>query len=128
MGYNERSLVDVTVVEEESANRLSEASARQADQLMRLESEARRYREQTLKLLTEKEEEISELRTTLSLANYETTAPLFCSRATTGPLNILSVGDSGEEPDSTETTLLSFNEPSALHCGLVHCAERHERL
>ncbi|KAL5961967.1 GRIP and coiled-coil domain-containing protein 1 [Taenia solium] len=118
----------ISVVEEEAANRLAEASARQADQLMRLESEARRYREQTLNLLTEKEEEISELRTTLLLANHETSTSLFRPRATAGPLNVPSVGDSGEEPDSTETTLPSFNEPSALHCGLLHCAERHERL
>ncbi|KAL5112805.1 GRIP and coiled-coil domain-containing protein 1 [Taenia crassiceps] len=118
----------ISVVEEEAANRLAKASARQADQLMRLESEARRYREQTLNLLTEKEEEISELRNTLFFANHETTTSLSCPRKTVGSLNSPPVGTSGEEPDSTESILLSFNEPLALHCGLVHCAERHERL
>ncbi|VDM15907.1 unnamed protein product [Hydatigera taeniaeformis] len=119
--------VAVTAVEQEAANRLAEASTRQADQLMRLESEARRYQDQTLNLLREKEEEISELRTSL-FANHEATTFSHLHK-TVGQLNLPSVEDpKNEEPDSTEATFPAFNEPSALHCGLVHCAERHERL
>ncbi|CDS40299.1 GRIP [Echinococcus multilocularis] len=120
----------ISAVEEEAANRLAEATARQAGQLMRLESEARRYREQTLNLLAEKEEEISELRTSLFLTSHETTATsLSCLPTIADPLYVPSMRDSErQEPDSTETTLLALNEQSALRCGLVHCAERHGRL
>ncbi|EUB64975.1 GRIP and coiled-coil domain-containing protein [Echinococcus granulosus] len=130
LNHNECSLSDVTAVEEEAANRLAEATARQAGQLMRLESEARRYREQTLNLLAEKEEEISELRTALFLASHETTATSLSRLPTIAdPFYVPSTRDSErQEPDSTEITLPALNEQSALRCGLVHCAERHGRL
>lgn len=120
----------ISAVEEEAANRLAEATARQAGQLMRLESEARRYREQTLNLLAEKEEEISELRTALFLASHETTATSLSRLPTIAdPFYVPSTRDSErQEPDSTEITLPALNEQSALRCGLVHCAERHGRL
>lgn len=109
--------------------------------MARLESEARRYREQTLSLLTEKEEEISELRTALFLANNEgsdSSLPLPLSRSRISTITNASVSHSEgseEVPDSTtpipastaviEDALLSQNAP---HCGLVHCAERHGRM
>lgn len=106
-----------------------------------MESEARRYREQTLNLLTEKEEEISELRAALFLANQEGSygvLPTSRSRLSTTLTTSLSLSEGRckeEAPDSTTpspASAVNFDESflseNSLHCGLVHCAERHGRM
>uniref|UniRef100_A0A5K3EWB4 GRIP domain-containing protein n=1 Tax=Mesocestoides corti TaxID=53468 RepID=A0A5K3EWB4_MESCO len=103
----------------EATQRLSEATARFEVQLAQAESEARRYREQTLSLLNEKEEEIAELRAAL-LPSSSASASSFALRSPSS-LHV-------EEPDSSTSLGPAFNEEPATHCGLVHCAEKHGRL
>lgn len=122
--------------EEEVAGRLADAEARHVGQLVRLESEANRYREQMLSLLAEKDEEITELRTALFVNHgVDSTATLSYRSTPSGiayPLSLHSpsiVGSEDGEPDtSTLSAPLAFDESFASHCGLVHCAERHGRL
>ncbi|VUZ45451.1 unnamed protein product [Hymenolepis diminuta] len=131
----------LAAAKEEASERLAEATSRHEAQLARMESEAHRYREQTLNLLTEKEEEISELRTTLFLANHEgsnAALPPFRPLISTMTTNSVSLSEGSckeEVPDSTTPTLTStvnfeesFLPQNSLHCGLVHCAERHGRM
>lgn len=109
---------------------------------MYTEVEARRYREQMLSLLTEKEEEISELRTALFLANHETSDATFLPRGhrISTTLASLSEGSYNEEiPDSTTptpnaiiTSRVNIDESSSPRnsplCGHVYCAERYGRM
>nr|CDS34116.1 GRIP [Hymenolepis microstoma] len=134
-------LSKLAAADDEAAERLLEANSRHEAQLARMESEARRYREQTLSLLTEKEEEISELRTALFLANQEgsfAVQPNSRSRFSTTPTTSVSLSEGSckeEAPDSTTlspASAVNFDESflskNSLHCGLVHCAERHGRM
>ncbi|KAM7539658.1 hypothetical protein Aperf_G00000028596 [Anoplocephala perfoliata] len=125
--------------EEEASGRLAEAASRHEAQLMHTEAEARRYREQMLSLLTEKEEEISELRTALLLANHEFSDVNFLSRRhRISPTTLASPSESScneEVPDSTTptpnatiTSRVNFDESSSPLCGHVYCAERHGRM
>ncbi|VDN98004.1 unnamed protein product [Rodentolepis nana] len=128
----------LAAAENEASERLVEANSRHEAQLARMESEARRYREQTLNLLTEKEEEISELRTALFLANQEgsyAVPPTSRSRISTTPVTSVSLSEGSCKevaPDSTTLSPVSavnFDESFlSKNCGLVHCAERHGRM
>uniref|UniRef100_A0A0X3PGI6 Uncharacterized protein n=1 Tax=Schistocephalus solidus TaxID=70667 RepID=A0A0X3PGI6_SCHSO len=107
----------------------TETVTRYEGHIAKLETEARRYREQTLDLLAEKEDEISRLRTALFLATKGEAPQMVGSAPFLSPsLNhILSEednarGDSKPLPDSTQ------NGDQVSHCGLVHCAEQYGRL
>ncbi|VDK88656.1 unnamed protein product [Dibothriocephalus latus] len=107
----------------------AETVTRYEGHIAKLETEARRYREQTLNLLTEKEDEIAGLRTALFLANGGEAPQVVGSAPFSSPsLNpILSEegharADSQVLPDSTQ------NREQVSHCGLVHCAEQYGRL
>ncbi len=117
-----------TATNDEANQRLSEAASRHEAQLARVEAEARRYREQTLGLLTDKEEEISELRTALFLANNgDPRASISSSYSAPRSPLLRPQRPSEEEPDSS-TSSLPLPEEISTHCGLVHCAEQHGRL
>ncbi|BHF59227.1 GRIP and coiled-coil [Sparganum proliferum] len=114
---------------EEAKLRLAETVTRYEGHIAKLEVEARRYRDQTLNLLAEKEDEISGLRTALFLANKGEEPQMVRSSQFSSPnLNhILSEednarGDGQVLPDSTQ------NGEQVSHCGLLHCAEQYGRL
>nr|VZI51173.1 unnamed protein product [Spirometra erinaceieuropaei] len=114
---------------EDAKVRLAETVTRYEGHIAKLEAEARRYRDQTLNLLAEKEDEISGLRTALFLANKGEEPQMVRSSPFSSPnLNhILSEednarGDSQVLPDSTQ------NGEQVSHCGLLHCAEQYGRL